>query len=66
MMTDQYLAERLSRLEGSLDGMRHAQNMTFGAVLGVGAILAALMIYMVHRIDNLPNKLDSISRSLAP
>jgi hypothetical protein len=55
--------ERLSRVEAAIDGLRHSQNLTIGATIGVGAILAAFIIafgiYGLQRMDALDAKLNA-------
>jgi hypothetical protein len=47
--------ERLARVEAAIDGLRHSQNLTIGATVGVGAIIAAFIIgfgiYTLQRVD---------------
>jgi hypothetical protein len=49
------LVERLAKVEASIDGLRHSQNLTIGATVGVGGIIAAFIIgfgaYTLQRID---------------
>jgi len=57
------LSERLSRVEGAIDGLRHSQNLTIGATGAIGALLAAFIlafgIYGLQRIDAVDNKIDA-------
>jgi hypothetical protein len=53
------LAERIARLEAAIEGLRHSQNLTVGATATVGAILIALSVYGLQRIDQTR---ESISR----
>jgi hypothetical protein len=66
------LGERLAKLEGSFDGLkiaieglRHSQNMTLTAVLGVGVILAAIGIYVLQCIDALPTEFERLNQTLS-
>lgn len=66
------MSERLSKLEGvfeglkmSVEGVRHAQNMTMG-LLGVGfAIVIFFMGYLLTRIDNLPTEFQRLNQTLS-
>jgi hypothetical protein len=55
--------ERLARVEVAIEGLRHSQNLTIGATIGVGAILAAFIIafgmYGLQRIDAVETKLNA-------
>jgi len=50
-----FLGERLARVEAAIDGLRHSQNLTIGATVGVGAIITAFIIgfgiYTLQRVD---------------
>lgn len=56
--------ERIGRLEGAVEGLRHSQNLTIGATVGVGAILAAVVvgfgIYTLQRVDALADKVNAL------
>ena len=63
---------RLSKLEVALDGMRHAQNLTLGGVAGVGAailavggVIVALMIYGFTRTDQLADRIAAVPGQIA-
>ena len=56
------LAERIARVEAAIEGLRHSQNLTIGATAMVGAILIALSVYGLQRIDQTQ---ESISREAA-
>jgi len=60
------LGERLARLEAAIEGLRHSQNLTIGAMATVGGILAAIIIglgvYSLQRIDQTE---ESIAREAA-
>src|SRR5260370_34508649 len=67
-----YMEARLSKLEIALDGMRHAQNLTLAGVAGVGAavlavggIIVALMIYGFTRTDQLSDRLAGLPGQIA-
>ena len=42
--------ERIGRIEGAIEGLKHSQNLMVITVLGIGAILAALGVYGLQRI----------------
>jgi hypothetical protein len=59
--------ERIGRLEGAIDGLRHAQNLTIGAVGILGAFIAiftavviGLGVYELQRIDQLNDKVSAL------
>lgn len=60
------LAERIARIEAAIEGLRHSQNLTIGATVGVGGIIAAFVIgfgiYTLQRIDQTQ---DAIAREAA-
>ncbi|MGH6870873.1 MAG: hypothetical protein ACREHE_05135 [Rhizomicrobium sp.] len=61
--------ERLAHLEGAfshaMEGIRHGQIMLLG-LAGVGfAIVIAVLIYMVQRLDTLPNDFMRMNQTLA-
>jgi hypothetical protein len=57
------LLERLARVEASIEGLRHSQNLTIAATVGVGAMIAGFIIafgiYGLQRIDAVDNKIDT-------
>jgi hypothetical protein len=62
------IRERLSRLEGAfevaLEGIRHGQNLMLGLV-GIGfALVIATLVYVVQRIDSLPNDFMHLNQTL--
>ncbi len=66
------MKERLARLEGAfeglklaIDGLRHSQNMTLTAVMGVGVILAGIGIYILQRVDALPGEFEHMNQTLS-
>lgn len=62
------VVERLARVEVAIDGLRHSQNLTIGATVGIGAILAGFIIafgiYGLQRIDALDAKLNTFDAKL--
>jgi hypothetical protein len=61
--------ERLARLEGAfeeaLNGIRHGQNLLLG-VMGIGfALVIAVLVYVVQRLDNLPNDFERINQTIS-
>jgi hypothetical protein len=60
------LAERIARLEAAVEGLRHSQNLTTGAMATVGAILAAVIIgFSVYGLQRVDQTQESISREAA-
>ena len=68
--------ERLAKLEGAfeglrtaIEGLRHAQNMIIGTVLGVGGILAAFIIgfgvYSLQRMDNVQRDVSALPSQIS-
>ena len=55
----------LNGLKMAIEGLRHSQNMTLTAVIGIGVILAALAIYILQRIDSLPGEFARINTMLS-
>ena len=73
---DMRLEDRVNRIEvsveglrGDVRGLRHSQNITLTAVLGVGAILLTVVIglgsYTLNRIDSIPAELTAITNTIA-
>src|SRR5690242_12224188 len=60
--------ECLARVEAAIEGLRHSQNLTIGATLGVGAILAAFIIASgidgLQRIDAIDARLNTVDAKL--
>jgi hypothetical protein len=56
------LAERIAQVEAAIEGLRHSQNLTIGATAMVGAILIALSVYGLQRIDQTQ---ESVAREAA-
>ena len=54
------LDERIGRLEGALDGLRHSQNMLLGAIGLVAAIVLGVGVYGLQRIDNLNDAVNAL------
>lgn len=57
--------ERMGRLEAAIEGLRHSQNLLVAAVFGVGAILAALGIYSLQRIDTLADRVNALPTEIS-
>jgi outer membrane murein-binding lipoprotein Lpp len=51
---------RIGRLEAAMEGLKHSQNLLAVAVLGVGAILVALGIYSLQRIDTISDRVSAL------
>ena len=66
------IGERLAKLEGAfeglrdlIEGVRHSQNILMGLV-GVGfAIMVAVLVYAITRIDNLPVDFERMNQTLS-
>lgn len=52
--------ERLGRLEGAVDGLKRVQDLTAWAVLGVGALLLAISLYSLTRLDQLGDRVAEL------
>jgi hypothetical protein len=54
---------RLARVEAAIEGLRHSQNLTIGAMVGIGALLAGFIvafgIYGLQRVDAVDTKIDA-------
>src|SRR4051812_48124267 len=56
---------RLAKLEVSVDGLRHSQNLTLGTVVGFGAIMVALLVYNFTRTDQLADRIAALPGQVA-
>jgi hypothetical protein len=54
------MTQRLSRMEGALEGIRHNQTITFSAVALVSAIVIAVSSYSLVRIGALEARFDGL------
>jgi hypothetical protein len=68
---DMELRERVAGLEGAFRGvasamesLRQSQNVLVTAVIGVGALLFALQIYSLQRIDRMDDKISSLTEKV--
>lgn len=52
--------ERIGRLEGSVEGLRHSQNLTVGIVSLVALVLIGLSVYELQRLDSLSDKVSAL------
>jgi hypothetical protein len=52
---------RLASLEASMDGLKRIQDITVLSVFGVGAILVAIMVYMLMQQDQSRDRIDRLS-----
>ena len=66
------MSERLARLEGAfdglkmaIDGLRHTQNITIGAIGIVFAAVIGFGIYTLQRIDSLPADFERLNQTLS-
>lgn len=64
-MTDSDMAERIGRLEGAVDGLKHGQNMTLASVVGVGALLLGVSLYAISRVDALEDDVNALPGQIA-
>jgi len=62
------LTERMVRVEAAIDGLKHSQNLTIGAMAGGFALILAVTlafgIYTLQRIDKLPDDFKGIADSI--
>jgi hypothetical protein len=56
---------QIAKVEAVVEGLRHSQNLTLAAVVGVGAIIGALMIYGFTRTDQLAERIAAIPGQVA-
>lgn len=56
------LAERIARVEAALEGLRHSQNLTIGAIGALAAFVIGFGVYGLQRVDQIQ---QSISREAA-
>jgi hypothetical protein len=54
------MSTRIARLETALDGVKRAQDFTLAAVVAVGTILGAFMIYVVSRVEQVNERSNQI------
>jgi predicted RND superfamily exporter protein len=52
--------ERIGRIEGAIEGLKHSQNLMVVTVLGIGTILAGLGVYGLQRIDTLSDRVNAL------
>jgi hypothetical protein len=52
--------ERIGKLEGAIEGLRHAQNLTVGVVAVFAAVMIGLMVYTLQRIDQLSDRVADL------
>lgn len=55
----------IAELRGQIDGMKHSQNITVGAVLGTAAILFAAIVYVAAAVNSLPAQLTDLATSIS-
>jgi hypothetical protein len=60
--------ERLGRVEGHLEGLKHSQNMLLGGIGILGTIISILVtvgvglgVYELQRIDQIGDRIDSVN-----
>jgi hypothetical protein len=54
------MTQRVSRMEGALDGLKHNQTITFGAIAMVSTILVAVSSYTFLRVDALSARISTL------
>jgi hypothetical protein len=59
------MSERMTKLEGAFEGLKRVQDITVLSVVGVGAILIALMLYSLNRIDVLSEHINKIPSEIS-
>jgi hypothetical protein len=52
--------ERIGRLEGAVEGLRHSQNMLAGLIALVAAFVIGFGIYTLQKIDGLDDKVNKL------
>jgi hypothetical protein len=52
--------ERIGRIEGAIEGLKHSQNLMIVSLFGIGTILAALGVYGLQRIDTLSDRVNAL------
>jgi hypothetical protein len=52
--------ERIGRLEGAVEGLRHSQNMLAGLIALVAAFVIGFGIYTLQKIDTLDDKVNKL------
>ncbi len=50
----------MARLEGAVEGVRHSQSMTLGAVGILAALAIGFGVYMLQRLDTLTGQVNAI------
>jgi len=58
------LAARLARVEVAVEGLRHSQNLTMGALAVLSAVVIGFSIYILQRIDRLQDRIDQTQASI--
>jgi len=59
------LSQRMTRIETEFGGLKRIQDMTVLSVLGVGAIVIALLIYGLTRIDQVSERVSKIPSEIS-
>jgi hypothetical protein len=52
--------ERIGKLEGAIEGLRHSQNLTVGVVAVFAAVMIGLAVYSLQRIDQLSDRVADL------
>jgi outer membrane murein-binding lipoprotein Lpp len=57
--------DRLGKLEGQFDGLKHNQTITFAAIALVSAILLAVSSYSLIKLDTLSNRISELPSKIS-
>jgi hypothetical protein len=57
--------ERVARLEGAVEGLRHSQNILAALVALVAAFVIGFGIYTLQKIDNLDDKVNKLPAQIS-
>lgn len=59
------MSDRISKLEGQQEGIKHGQAILFAAVSAVSAILIGVGIYTATRLDALSDKVNNLPSQIS-
>jgi hypothetical protein len=54
------MTQRVARMKGALDGLKHNQTLTFSAIALVSTVLVALNSYILVKVDGLGGRIDGL------
>src|SRR4051794_17783077 len=57
--------ERLGRLEGAVEGLKHSQNLLTALVALVAAVVVGFGVYTLQRIDQVNDKVNALPGQIA-